>query len=224
MKFDAKATIARLTTTNVTCTQSTSCDSNYLLTHKDFPFSCVVSEWMLTRKGTNKIHLSSESEKAVRDQFGLSHELFNSAKGYAETHAKYRMENKPEVPNYANLSTIEGKRLESWYTKWFEYINTMEYLPLVMKCEEVLNSSNVNRKYADKVLSLTTETTERDRIAYSSSSRDTTITLKNKFSVMTISETSEKVGGRVAVDDWNMTTEQRERLFLFLDAMAKETK
>ena len=220
MKFDANATATRLTTANVSCTHDEG--GIFTLTHKDYPFTCVVSEWMLTRKGTNKIRISNESDKAVREKFGLLHTLFKSAQGYAETYAKYHMGNKPTEPNHANLATIEGKRLEAWYTKWFSYLNEVEYLPLIMKCSEMVNSSNGAREYADKVLGLTTETKERAKDQYGS--KENSITLKNKFAVMTISETSDKASGRLEIEDWNMTPEQRLKLFIFLDGMSKEDK
>ena len=74
MKFDATATATRLTTANVTCVFDGDCTFN--LIHKDYPFTCTITEWMLTRKGTNKIRISNESDTAVREKFGLLHTLF----------------------------------------------------------------------------------------------------------------------------------------------------
>lgn len=114
-KEKIKANVIRFTTANVTCTLSD--DSNYpqyIFTHKNFPFVCSVGHSTVEGNKTAHIFMSNESQMAIRKQFGLSYELFTSAKNYAGSYVKYKMENKPVQPNDAKLSTIEGSRLISF--------------------------------------------------------------------------------------------------------------
>jgi hypothetical protein len=89
---------------------------------------------------------------------------------------------------------------------------------LIRHCEKAVVTSNESRIYADKVLSLTTETVEKDNTYR----KDNTIVLKNKFAEMEIAESYKSI--RLKIEDYNMTENQRESLFLFLDAMSKEPK
>lgn len=208
--------VARLTTENFTCTLSDDTNyPNFIISYNlnSFPFVCSIPHYTIESTKTGRIFISQDSIKKVREQFNMPYDLFSSAKDRVDANKK---RTEVPTPTYTLLSKTEGKRLESFYVKWFNFLSETEYTPLIKECEKTMETSSVARTLADSVLSTTKNTTE------SSYKKENTIRLKNSISEMVISENSNSV--HITMDDWKLTKDQKLKLFMFMDELANGVK
>ena len=214
--------LKNFTTSSVSTSITGEYENIIVLTHKDFPFTCKISIWSLTGKNTHGMYISNEVETVVGEAHGVStYQLRREATYRVNSRRKSGDLKEVVQPNKIRAMGATEKRLEKFYTEWFTFLNTVEYLPFIEELKKQNDIKNIHDVRISQVIANCENSIIRDKNEWNSNS-DLDTTLDNHLCQLKYSDTSDRIS--IDVKTYRLNDKDMEKLFIFLDEMSAGRK
>jgi len=181
-------------------------------THSSYPFKAEVN--ISRTDQTMGMMLASGEAKKICEKQGLN--VRGNLGEIIKITSHTPLGEKRKAPGKLNLLKNAGsKRLYSYYDEWFSYINEVRYRVIKECAQDMVDARELKEYHTRRLLDLTEASNCVENVAPDGSK---SVTIKNSY--MAIERPLDGGKQRVEVYVRDMTDEQVEMLFVFLDRMA----